>query len=1130
MADADLRNRSCTFCGKVFDSSTGMKQHSSRYCKLNPDSTFCKSQDPCVESPPLPPVDSQLEATDVSGERVALPAPASPSPDASFHSCDDGDAIPTRPFWISPCDNLPSPPDDIQPFLQLLAICGQLEDDEKAARIATQQDESRIRLKLRTDICFISPPSRIIHSLLDDSILLEQHECRARDALLLHEELELGKLVPPSEATFCDVSAVLPKSLIGASSVILSAEFSARLSLQSEESFSRSRLSAVPLLVLREFHVRRLLVTEWQNSTLSFAQWLHQNGIIRCRALPPDSFYTPSASIRGVCIAQPRPLDCSRFPGFRSAPTHGISHYIKNKDSLSYADEFLSHERFCPPLESISLHIRLSLPRFFVSKAVTPHQCATFINFLHHFTFIRANLQHDNPEAWAGFCHLQVSKLMSLGLSQGHIRVHPLYMHLELLSAARQERKQVESFPVWNLALLTFDFCSFEPQQPSITCNSTKPPSPHGKSHSSTTSTGTQTLHSTPCILFDTDPADEDDDVSIEFCGGGAPHRCPSCHQSAAGCICVEIPSGKRLQKASTPVCQPVADVANVSPISSQPTINHIPPSVVVQARVANDGGNSVNELSDEHGVSLDVRKILNSDRSWYSDEVIDRLTERIASAASSPSRRVESLSSLVYVNVSFRGSSRLKEGTLSKLREANVILWPICIRANGAPLKNLRDSPNHWVSVVILPRSSTILIFNSLRSCCVSTDQLAPIHTFVFSTFSAKAKFRVKFINRPTQSNCNDCGPFTIAFLESAAFYRRRLPFRQSSMPSVRDWVRRQFNSSNFLHPPWVPSKTNVKSRSGFSSGHVPCRVTPTEQGKDQYSLVRQFLQHKPQWPQLLQPAYLSELQRAWQTITTWAAASSGRSETPVVDAVILSHLERGKTAQPGTIKKYLLSARALFLRADQVFGSRPFDLLDASLFKDLIRSLTKMERADAPPSRPFCTPEQIRVALTQAPSDAIKALLLITWSHSSRPSNTLHLRPSNISISGNLVTILWSEAKTVASRGPFTTFAKLPPQWIAFLQNFLREPREQIFAPNHRSLLNQLRTILQKVDPELDLRALRRGSLIALAKTGISEADLLNFSGHRCVENLRRYLQWGRFHLHHQRQATELSDVLFQ
>jgi hypothetical protein len=59
------------------------------------------------------------------------------------------------------------------------------------------------------------------------------------------------------------------------------------------------------------------------------------------------------------------------------------------------------------------------------------------------------------------------------------------------------------------------------------------------------------------------------------------------------------------------------------------------------------------------------------------------------------------------------------------------------------------------------------------------------------------------------------------------------------------------------------------------------------------------------------------------------------------------------------------------------------------------------------------------------------------------------------------------------------------------------------------------QVAAALKQVDVELEQRSIRRGALQHMATDGTTTEDvLMMFSGHKRVETLRRYLDWGKKH----------------
>jgi hypothetical protein len=103
---------------------------------------------------------------------------------------------------------------------------------------------------------------------------------------------------------------------------------------------------------------------------------------------------------------------------------------------------------------------------------------------------------------------------------------------------------------------------------------------------------------------------------------------------------------------------------------------------------------------------------------------------------------------------------------------------------------------------------------------------------------------------------------------------------------------------------------------------------------------------------------------------------------------------------------------------------------------------------------------------------------------------------------------------------RGPYTVHTCVLPSALADLQLLLADlpPAQKIFPATTKGpdLKEALREAQAPNEPLLEQRSIRRGSLMALASTGISEKELLHFSGHTNVTTLRRYLDWGRASKH--------------
>jgi integrase len=202
--------------------------------------------------------------------------------------------------------------------------------------------------------------------------------------------------------------------------------------------------------------------------------------------------------------------------------------------------------------------------------------------------------------------------------------------------------------------------------------------------------------------------------------------------------------------------------------------------------------------------------------------------------------------------------------------------------------------------------------------------------------------------------------------------------------------------------------------------------------------------------------------------------------------------------------------------------------DLFESPFVRDLTRAMRKrVARIAAARPRPYVPPNDSRTLfqalLVEDPDLAM--LHALAWVSSGRPSNVLALSTQNISdVTADGLSILWTEAKTVAARGPYTTFASTRafPELRDWILARIAEARETqvrslpLFPELRRRqprTLARYRSALRAFRPDCDLRALRRGTVIAMAEAGVPEATLLHLTGHASVANLYRYMAFGRY-----------------
>lgn len=131
---------------------------------------------------------------------------------------------------------------------------------------------------------------------------------------------------------------------------------------------------------------------------------------------------------------------------------------------------------------------------------------------------------------------------------------------------------------------------------------------------------------------------------------------------------------------------------------------------------------------------------------------------------------------------------------------------------------------------------------------------------------------------------------------------------------------------------------------------------------------------------------------------------------------------------------------------------------------------------------------------------------LLVVSWSHAARVRNTLTLKPVNFKTGdkdkNQHQSITWTNAKTTAKVGPYTTFST-----YGAYQYLVQECIEQGCPWTTRDAL----AIRKLLDDGMDLRSIRRGALQAMAAQKTPPEVLRTFSGHASEKSLLIYLGHG-------------------
>lgn len=165
--------------------------------------------------------------------------------------------------------------------------------------------------------------------------------------------------------------------------------------------------------------------------------------------------------------------------------------------------------------------------------------------------------------------------------------------------------------------------------------------------------------------------------------------------------------------------------------------------------------------------------------------------------------------------------------------------------------------------------------------------------------------------------------------------------------------------------------------------------------------------------------------------------------------------------------------------------------------------------------PKQPLAvTEKEIKDAMAQEPSPAVRAALEVAWLAAARGGDVRQLRADDLKFlqptKANpepVMTVTFRFGKT-ARRNQYTVGVPMPStETVAFIKQRQEERTWAFPGVTGEHIKNALR----RVNKKLEQRSLRRGRLQHLARQGMSDAELLELSRHATLAMLRRYLDMG-------------------
>lgn len=258
-----------------------------------------------------------------------------------------------------------------------------------------------------------------------------------------------------------------------------------------------------------------------------------------------------------------------------------------------------------------------------------------------------------------------------------------------------------------------------------------------------------------------------------------------------------------------------------------------------------------------------------------------------------------------------------------------------------------------------------------------------------------------------------------------------------------------------------------------------------------------------------------------------------------PLTEALIrwigLAFIKANKKWTHSTIFRYMTAIAGAFSNLP-AYSNSPigFTLGDCSTWRAAIRKAELDKNEFQPTEAPATCFPQVCLAIEATPDKEARCALMLTWSCAGRVSDVLRLKTKNVEFdaTSGKMRVLFAEGKGARFSQPYTVPTLIPIVWRPELEEFLKAAAARsglpLFRQQRAFLGTTITRALRAADPALGQRALRRGALQAMADSGVDEATLMIFSGHRRPATLHRYLGWARHGSLRQDKATAAAEHL--
>ena len=248
---------------------------------------------------------------------------------------------------------------------------------------------------------------------------------------------------------------------------------------------------------------------------------------------------------------------------------------------------------------------------------------------------------------------------------------------------------------------------------------------------------------------------------------------------------------------------------------------------------------------------------------------------------------------------------------------------------------------------------------------------------------------------------------------------------------------------------------------------------------------------------------------------------------KAPMTTAII-EHLMRLRKAHHwrwSTAFKHLCCAQGALNLLPLYRLAPALQLSACPVWRQAMRAAQIACRQELPRQPRPATWQEVEKTLRTEKSLPVFSAILLSWMTCARVGCILQLSRPDIDIRpDHTLSVRFRKGKSVRTRGPYVVHtAPVPAALMPRLQRWLDQRKTTLF-PTRPPLGVAVKEALRRTNPALEQRSLRRGSLQTVARTpGMTDATLMELSGHTQVSTLRRYLSWGQ-------QAPFLADRMRQ